>query len=424
MNLKISDYSGRSSIVALDEALVSVHSSLSKELNDTYQELTRPTSTKAISLLFLLSGLSLTFAIRELCAKGYLLSAEILLRPIIERIAVQNFLNNGGQESLQKWLQGNHPQTNKLLHNLLPNPNQESKKIVYDGMQWFHKHVHPDPLGATWHAERDEELGLIFSSSINTNSTSRCDLICAHARTLIEVLANRVLLNTSRFNTHQTYSSIDFPIDPYSNRKSIQVLDSIMNVAFIIDNNCARQTYKQNLKPLQIAATLLLPHSLSVIMGIRQLINVAHLVSAYMLLRPVLERIVLLCYLERKGEIEIQKCLRGELRVKIETMMNYLPQDFGNHPFNGIIEELHNLISATPKSIFMSMRVSDGLNISSTLSQVTAPDYCDSVAELTSFLLIYYGYISRKCFPDIVNEEIITKMVASVSNIGYQMAQH
>lgn len=104
-------------------------------------------------------------------------------------------------------------------------------------------------------------------------------------------------------------------------------------------------------------------------------------------------------------------------------MVSFLPRDFGDHPFDKVLEELHDMIHARPKPILMSMRVLDGESISPTLSQVAAPDYCDSVTELTSFLLIYYGYISRRCFSDIVGEEVVMELVASITNVGYQMTR-
>jgi hypothetical protein len=142
-----------------------------------------------------------------------------------------------------------------------------------------------------------------------------------------------------------------------------------------------------------------------------------------MLLRPALERVALLCLLERKGQVEAQRWLKGELKVGIKDMVDFLPRDFGDHPFDKVLKELHDMIHARSKPILMSMRVLDGESISPTLAQVAAPDYCDSVAELTSFLLIYYGYISRRYFPDIVGEEVVMELVASVANVGYHMTR-
>jgi hypothetical protein len=218
---KISDYSGRASISALDEVLTAVHKSLFEKLNAAYQKGHPPAPTEAASLLFLHSGLSLTFAIRALCATGYLFPAEVLLRPVIERIAVQNFLSEGGQAALQRWAAGEQCNTNELLRKVLRNSNHRGvKEAVSVGLAWYHKHVHPDPLGATWHAERDEELGLTFSSAVNADSGARCDLICDHARTLLEILTRRVL-STSDVNISRTNPSITFPDDPYLNRTCI-----------------------------------------------------------------------------------------------------------------------------------------------------------------------------------------------------------
>jgi hypothetical protein len=56
-------------------------------------------------------------------------------------------------------------------------------------------------------------------------------------------------------------------------------------------------THGRNLTPLQSAATELLPHGFSIALSIRELVRQGYLISAEILLRPLIERAAVISYL-------------------------------------------------------------------------------------------------------------------------------
>src|SRR5260370_19472868 len=65
------------------------------------------------------NGFAIALSIRELVRTGYLFSAEILLRPLIERVAVVSYLMETGNKALDLWEQGwphaTRPPLSKML---------------------------------------------------------------------------------------------------------------------------------------------------------------------------------------------------------------------------------------------------------------------------------------------------------------------
>lgn len=74
-------------------------------------------------------------------------------------------------------------------------------------------------------------------------------------------------------------------------------------------------THGRNLTPLQSAATELLPHGFSIPLGIRELVRQGYLISAEILLRPLIERAAVIGYLcETLIYVRRQvRCLFGRL---------------------------------------------------------------------------------------------------------------
>ena len=140
-------YVDRASVQALDETLARIRSNLP----DDAPSQVRPdelTSIDAASLIVLYSATGIAFAIKRLCQCGYLLAAELLLRPLLERIAVQYFLRQQGIRGLTQWLNGSRPSISKSLRQIVGRPEDESiGEAVSGGWEYFNKLFHADPLG-------------------------------------------------------------------------------------------------------------------------------------------------------------------------------------------------------------------------------------------------------------------------------------
>jgi hypothetical protein len=104
---------------------------------------------------------AVAFAIEELLKGSHLFAAELLQRPLLERIGVLNFLQFGGEGALAVWERGwlfrdrERPGLEKLLEfipELSEKPNsdvtltpEEFRKLTINRL---HSLVHADPIGA------------------------------------------------------------------------------------------------------------------------------------------------------------------------------------------------------------------------------------------------------------------------------------
>jgi hypothetical protein len=148
------------------------------------------------------NGFSLALAIRELIRTGYLFSAEILLRPLMERAAVISHLMRCGEEALDLWEKGWPHKTRPSLSLMLDSINDYSdfeqggevnKFVDYakETVKHFNSIIHADPVGL------DTNIGLTpsgvvgYLSAANLNNPKLCDRICHHSVIYLTLLMKR-----------------------------------------------------------------------------------------------------------------------------------------------------------------------------------------------------------------------------------------
>jgi len=140
-------------------------------------------------------GFSIALSIRELIRQGYLLSAEILIRPLVERAATISYLVEG-ESALSIWERGwNYKERPSLSRRLLlmrgEDPDERQSDIGAVFVDRFNSMVHGDPASA------ERNLGVTFSgevgylSSKNLCSPEKCDEICSYASMFLVVLLSR-----------------------------------------------------------------------------------------------------------------------------------------------------------------------------------------------------------------------------------------
>jgi|SRR5271166_176442 len=149
------------------------------------------------------NGFSIALSIRELVRAGYLFSAEILLRPLIERVAVISYLVDTGDQALDLWEQGwphkTRPPLSKMLDSIKEYSEFDRESIslvrLQEVMRQMTKHfnsiIHADPDGL------DTNIGLTVNKSIgylsgaSVHNPEKCDYICYQAVTYISLLVKR-----------------------------------------------------------------------------------------------------------------------------------------------------------------------------------------------------------------------------------------
>src|ERR1700675_2797784 len=85
--------------------------------------------------------------------------------------------------------------------------------------------------------------------------------------------------------------------EPYLGHPTLLEFDQAIPPAMRTNARLAQGTFNRELSPVEQAAAHLVPHAVSIALGIRELIRQGYLFSAGLLLRPLIERVGTIEYL-------------------------------------------------------------------------------------------------------------------------------
>ncbi len=98
-------------------------------------------------------GISIALSVRELIRQGYLFSATILLRPLLERTALAFYLLDTPAAVAawhNSWPRSDQPSLPKLLEHLVARAGNSGTLGARELGTMLHKVVHSDPMAAHW----------------------------------------------------------------------------------------------------------------------------------------------------------------------------------------------------------------------------------------------------------------------------------
>lgn len=139
---------------------------------------------------------SIGLSIRELVRQAYLLSAEILLRPLIERAAVISYLCET-PSAIPLWETGWPHKSRPALYKMLAAMRgakgsvQENEDTARQITKHFNAIVHADPLGARKQAIALWNGRAGYTASKSLSDIDRCDDICCQAAMYLIVITAR-----------------------------------------------------------------------------------------------------------------------------------------------------------------------------------------------------------------------------------------
>jgi hypothetical protein len=172
-------YLGRAALLLLDKELPSALRENLAVAKHTFEIDKSPLQTAACELIP--QSISIALSVRELLRQGYLFSAVILLRPMLERLALIVFLRDN-PDAVVAWHKGwerrSQPSFTTLMDNLVKvnagvSTNADRKQFS----AMLHKVVHPDPAAAVWNmTEQDGRPA--FASGKLIDAPEACDF-CA-----------------------------------------------------------------------------------------------------------------------------------------------------------------------------------------------------------------------------------------------------
>lgn len=142
-------------------------------------------------------GFSIALGIRELIRQGYLLSAEILLRPLLERAAVVSYLCET-PDAIPLWEAGwphkSRPPLYKMLAVMKGSGNELDNEITAREItHHFNAVVHADPIGARRQAVKLENGRIGYTASMSLRDVEKCDDICFQSAMYLIILTARAM---------------------------------------------------------------------------------------------------------------------------------------------------------------------------------------------------------------------------------------
>jgi len=126
-------------------------------------------------------GVSIGLSIRELMRQGYLFSAFVLLRPLIERAAIISYLvrhPEAVQHWKSGWKHGERPSLRRMLDAM--GWSEVDTSMAKQICDFFGHAVHGDPFSAYWNTIELHDGDIGYASGRILNRPDFCDLIAAN----------------------------------------------------------------------------------------------------------------------------------------------------------------------------------------------------------------------------------------------------
>jgi len=179
-------YLGRETVHCFDNLIVTC-----LEVNRQVAEFTKTKAQndlqKAASQI-IPQGISITLSIRELVRQGYLYSALVLLRPLVERTHIVLYLYKKPEKLVlwkRGWKHGERPNLQTMMDAVAKDFPGEIRGIT----SRYNSLTHGDPESAFWNLIYDEQGGnFYYAVSKILNNPKLCDEICAEAACWMSVL--------------------------------------------------------------------------------------------------------------------------------------------------------------------------------------------------------------------------------------------
>lgn len=184
-------YLGRESVFHFDNVIISC-----LEVNaevTAYTHSNKLNDLQKAACQVIPQGINLALSIRELVRQGYLFTAVVLMRPLIERAAIISYLNENPDEVRlwqSGWKHGERPSPATMLATMKAEADVEQAKEICDT---FNHVIHGDPIGASFNLVELGDRGLGYSVGKVLNHPELCDFVCFQSYCYLIVLMGRMV---------------------------------------------------------------------------------------------------------------------------------------------------------------------------------------------------------------------------------------
>lgn len=180
--------------------------------------------------------------------------------------------------------------------------------------------------------------------------------------------------------------------EPYLGRQAVERFDRLIVVSLRRNEELAEKSRAAELSDLQLAACQIVPQALKLALAQRELVRQGYLFAARVLTRSLVERVVILLYLEsnpngmRTWKDGWKHRDRPSLRTMFEHVIKQHMRFLDEYP--GLVDEFNSLTHGDPASSLHNLTFTDGgepvFGVSKDLDR---PELCDRVCEEVSLWL-------------------------------------
>ena len=191
--------------------------------------------------------------------------------------------------------------------------------------------------------------------------------------------------------------------EPYLGRESVFHFDQVILSCLETNRQIAPLTTANDLTDLQKAAAQLIPQGINLALSTRELVRQGYLFGAAVLLRPLMERVAIISYLQKNAPaVEVWKSgWRFRERPSLATML----ESMGNEKVDlrrakEYCETLNHLVHGDPMSSdFNLVELGEGIMGYTVSKALNNPSLCDFICfEATGWLIVLLGMMCA-CFP-------------------------
>lgn len=192
--------------------------------------------------------------------------------------------------------------------------------------------------------------------------------------------------------------------EPYLGRGALHRLDITIVGAVKANRAVAEMSHRTELTGLQRAACQIIPQGISIGLSVRELIRQAYLFSAFVLIRPLIERAAIISYLVQHPEhVEHWNAgwlhhKRPSLRKMLEAMSPGRTEDTAMA--KEICEVFNHAVHGDPLAAhWNTIQLADGGIGYASGRILDRPDFCDIIAGNTFPYMIILMAMMSACFP-------------------------
>lgn len=191
--------------------------------------------------------------------------------------------------------------------------------------------------------------------------------------------------------------------EPYLGREAVYHFDQVIISCLEANSKIAPHSHKIKLSRLQQAACQIIPQGINLALTIRELVRQGYLFGALILMRPLIERVANISYLQHNPDkLEIwHNGWRYKQRPELSDMLRIMSDKIDVNAAKEICSFYNHIVHGDPIGANSNLiRLNDGSSGYSVGKIINDPQLCDFICFQSYCYLIVLMGMMVECFPD------------------------